>query len=267
MNTAKLDLSDGLTTHVQALSAQQPDAGMLDAAQRKLNTALDEREAKHASRGLFGTRGLAYAGLAAALAIVGVLAPTLFTSQGSAFAAVQARLRDFTTLTMTITQRANGIDLPTIQVWTNRKGDAHTDIGDTTSVIVNQSSGTILTLLHPSHQAMRMTITQPDTTHGSHALDWLKSVQKFKGKATLLPGSKVIDGMPTQGWSLNVSGMHIVLWADRDGVPRAVNIIGDQGSTYSQHIKLSMDTPIDAARFSTELPTGYTLMNGKEDRQ
>ena len=71
--------------------------------------------------------------------------------------------------------------------------------------------------------------------------------------------AREIDGRPTTGWALDVQGMHIVIWADADALPRAVEI-GGNGSQLRQTMHVSMDTPIDPATFSTALPPGYRLM-------
>ncbi|MGH6714861.1 MAG: hypothetical protein ACRER1_01320 [Gammaproteobacteria bacterium] len=260
MNTSKYDLSAALDAHVQALSAQSPDADALDAAQRRLDHALAEEQAKTKKtaqrRRIPAKLTMACAGVAA-LALLGFLLPTLFVNQGVAFAAVQNHLRDFKTLTMTITQRSHGMDMPTIRVWADRKGNAHTDIGDSTTVIVNAGTGTLLVLLHQSHRAMRMPIGAHKAPEETQALSWLKSVRQFQGRAKRLPETRTIDGKTTHGWSLQTAGMHIVLWADNDGVPLAVNV--NNGKTLTQRIQVNLDAPIKAERFSTQVPPGYTL--------
>ncbi len=262
MNASISSLSSSLQAHVRALSARVPGSVAMDAAQRRLDDVVNKGRIKVKRRRITARLSAACAG-AAALGFLVLVLPALFTGQGVAFAAVQKHLRDFKTLTMTVTQSANGAALPTIHVWADRRGDARTDIGTATSVIVNAGSGTMLTLLHGSHQAMRMSIGTRGATQGTPALGWLKSVRQFQGHAERLPGTRMLDGKPTHGWSLRTHGMHIVLWADDDGMPRAVNINGV--TTLTQRIHLSLDTPIDAARFSTEVPAGYTLMQKSRD--
>lgn len=254
MNAPSNPLSATLNDHVQALKAHSPSADVSDAAQTHLESLLDRRARTSIRRLRYGWMGAACAGLAV-LALL--LVPLLGTHEGSAFAAVQKHLRDFTTLSMTITQRANGINLPTIHVLTDRKGNTRTDIGSATSVIVNVDNGTVLTLLHASHKALRFPVGSHRDSDEPKALGWLDSIRQFQGKAERLSESRVIDGRQTHGWSLRTNGMHIVLWADDDGIPHAVDIGGSMNM--KQHMTLEMDMPIDTARLSTQLPPGYTL--------
>lgn len=254
MNT-NTPLSPNLESHVRAMAWQQPDADRVDAAQQHLQARIDRYRPRTRA-----FRGVAWAGAActAVLAMALTLGP-IFTGRGDvqAFAAVQHRLQDFKTLQMTIHQRANGIELPTIRTWADRAGDVRTDIGDSTSVIVNVQQRTVLTLLHAQRKAMRMPLHAGAGDPAEKALGWIDTIRQFKGKARPLSGTRVIDGVVTHGWALDTSGMHIELWADDDSVPRAVDISG--GVNLHQRLKLILDQPIDPARFSTTLPPGYTL--------
>lgn len=256
MNTSNQKLSAALNADVHALNMQVPDKTTLDAAQRRLDDVIANRPATARRRRIGSRLSFVAAGLFA-LAVLGVFLPTVFVNQGVAFAAVQKHLRHFKTMTMTITQRSNGMALPTIHVWTDRKGNTRTTIGDSTSVIVNADTRTMLILLHQSHRAMRMSIGANESPQKEQAFTWLQSVREFQGRAKRLQKTRTIDGQVTHGWSLETGGMHIVLWADNDGVPRAVNV--NDGKTLSQRIKVNVDTPIKAERFSTKLPPGYTL--------
>lgn len=259
MNTSSHKLSASLDADVQALNAQIPDDSVLEAAQRRLEDAIARRPTTASHRRIPVRLSLAVG--VAALVVLGFLLPTLFVNQGVAFAAVQKHLRDFKTLTMTVTQRSNGMDLPTIHVWMDRSGNAHTTIGDSTSVIVNADSGTVLVLQHQSRLAMRMSFVAGKGPQETQAFAWLKSVREFQGRAKRLEGTRTIDGQTTYGWSLETGGMNIVLWVDNDGVPRFVSV--NNGKTLTQRIQVSLNVPIKSERFSTRLPPGYTL--GKED--
>jgi len=254
MNT-NLSLSPNLESHVRAMAGQQPDADRVDAAQQHLQARIDRHRPRRRA-----LRGVAWAGAActAVLALALTLGP-IFTGQGDvqAFAAVQQRLQDFKTLQMTIQQRANGIELPAIRTWTDRAGDVRTDIGDSTTVIVNVQQRTVLTLLHAQHKAMRMPLHADAGNPAEKALGWIDTIRRFKGNARPLAGTRLIDGVVTHGWALDTSGMRIQLWADDDNVPRAVDISG--GMNLHQRLKLVLDQPIDPARFRTTLPSGYTL--------
>lgn len=256
MNTSSHRLSAALDADVRALNAQIPDDSVLEAAQRRLEDAIARSPETKSHRRISAPLSLAAVGVAA-LVVLGFLIPTLFVNQGVAFAEVQKHLRDFKTLTMTVTQRSNGMDLPTIHAWTDRRGNAHTTVGDSTRVIVNADSGTVLVLQHQSRRALRMSFVADKGAQEPQAFAWLKSVREFQGRAKRLKGTRTIDGQTTYGWSLEAGGMHIVLWADNDGVPRFVSV--NNGKTLTERIQVSLDVPIKSERFSTRLPPGYTL--------
>lgn len=260
MNMSSHKLSGALDADVQALIAQIPDEPALDRAQQHLDDVIAGRRAQTRRRRMPARLGFAVVAIVA-LAVLGIFLPTLFVSRSVAFAAVQNHLRDFKTLTMTVAQRSNGMDLPTIRVWADRGGNAHTNVGDSTSVIVNVETGTVLVLLHQSHRAMRVSIGSDKTPQEAQAFAWLKSVREFQGRARLLEQTRTIDAQTTHGWSLQSAGMHIVLWADNDGVPRAVTV--NDGNTLTQRIRVRLNAPIEAERFNTQVPPGYTLV--KED--
>ncbi len=257
MSSESLQLSQSLAEHVAALTAQHPDAAAVTAAQRRLEGILDVQRPRRRRRHALAWAGAGLAG--AVVATVLLVAPTLFGGGGggAAFAAVQKRLRDFQTLAMVITQRAGGLDLPTIRVWADRRGNARTDIGDATSVIVNVDSGKVLTLLHAGHTAMLASLPEQVRPGSGDALNWLQKISAFKGRAAPLPGRRVIDGHTVHGWALDMQGIRVELWADDDDVPRAVDISGSV--SYSQRMRLTIDPPLDPSRFSVMPPPGYTL--------
>lgn len=251
--TTHTPLSPKLASHLRALDEQQPDTDRVDAAQQRLVARVADR---HPRKRL--TRGIAWIGAASAamLVLALTLAPVL-TGHGDAqaFTAVQQKLQNFRTLHMTLTQRANGIALPTIRTWATRDGNMRTDIGGSTSVIINVRQHTMLTLLHAQHMAMRQPLDARADTSTHKVMGWLDTIRRFKGKARSLPGTRRIDGHVTHGWTLDASGMHVEIWADDDNVPRAVDISG--GMHMHQHLNLVLDQPIDPTRFQTSLPPGY----------
>lgn len=245
------NLSPRLHAHIASVRASTPTA-TADAAQRKL----DARLAAAAPR-----RRHWIGWITAAATACMVLAITLLpTSRGIAFDVVQKHLRDFNTLTFVIDQRSQGEQLPGIRVRMNREGDVRTDLGTATSTIVNPRQHTMLTLLHDVHQALQMPVGA--AADGSDRFAWLDAIRDFQGQATRLPGTRVIDGRVTTGWSLETNGMHISLWADAEGLPLAVEI--DGGDTLSQRMHVTLDAPIDPSVFSTRVPPGYHLMGPDE---
>lgn len=245
-------LSPKLSAHLSALNTTPSDAAT-EAAQRKLETRLSNgRPVAVVRRPWFGWVAAAATGcLVLALAM-------LPTSQGIAFATVQKHLRDFNTLSLTIVQRSQGIEMPTIHVRMNRDGDARIDLGTGTTTVVNIGEHRILTLLHEPHMAMQTPLPIGASAGPTDNLGWLDAIRQFQGKATQLPDQQTIDGRPTTGWSMDAEGMHITLWADSDGLPRAIDVNG--GRTLSQRMHVSVDDPMDASVFSTQVPAGYKLM-------
>ncbi|HKR77094.1 MAG TPA: hypothetical protein VJR95_10530 [Rhodanobacter sp.] len=250
-------LSPALTRHLQAL-AGDPPAAALDAAQARLERRLAGARPRRArpARWIGALATTATACLVLAL----VLMPT---SRSVAFDAALRHLRDFHTLALTIEQQSQGMAMPTIHVRMDRTGDARTDIGDTTSVVVNAAEHRVLTLLHGPRMALVTLLPANAKLTPDAALKWLDAIRQFQGNAVELPGQRVIDGRVTHGWQLDVQGMRIVLWADADGVPRAVDV-GD-GHVLSQRVHVTMDPPLDASTFDTAIPAGYREARPDQD--
>jgi hypothetical protein len=246
------ELSPKLSAHLSALDVT-PSEAATDAAQRKLEARLSKTyPVAIVRRPWFGWIAAATTGC---LLLALVMLPA---SQGIAFATVQKHLRDFATLSLTIEQRSQGIAMPIIHVRLNRDGDARSDMGTATTTVVNIGEHRILTLLHDSHMAMQTPLPASAPAPPAGNLSWLDAIRQFQGKATRLPGKRTIDGRLTTGWALDTGGMHITLWADSDGLPRAVDING--GQVLSQRMRVSVDQPMDASVFSTRVPAGYQLM-------
>lgn len=242
-------LSPALASHLQAL-VRDPPTTSLDAAQARLE------------RRLAGTRkpsprpgrwiGALAAGATACLLLVLVMLPT---SRGVAFDAVLKHLRDFRTLDLVIAQQSQGLALPTVHVRMDRAGDARTDIGDATSVVVNAGERRILTLLHGPRMALVTRLPAGAPVRPEDSLKWLDTIRRFQGQARQLPGQRVIDGRVTRGWRLDAEGMRIEIWADAEGLPMAVEV-GD-GKVLSQRIHVTVDPPLAAEVFATTVPAGY----------
>lgn len=242
-------LSPALASHLQAL-VRDPPATSLDAAQAKLERRLAGARKPSPRPGRW--LGALAAGAAACLLLVLAMLPT---SRGVAFDVVMKHLRDFQTLDMVIAQQSQGIALPTLHVRMDRAGDARTDIGGATSVVVNARERRILTLLHEPRMALATVLPPGPAPRPEDALKWLDAIRRFQGEATALPGQRVIDGRVTHGWRLESGGMRIEIWADADGLPLAVDV-GD-GRVLSQRIHVTVDPPLAADVFATAVPAGY----------
>ena len=247
------NLSPNLRAHLSALETDASDRDCAD-AQRKLEQRLARLPPRRARRQWIGWM------TAAASACLVVALVMLPASNGVAFAVVQKHLSDFNTLSLTIEQQSQGIALPTIHVRMDRQGDVRTDVGDATSIVVSPRQRRMLTLLHGPRQAMVMPLDAAANRKLDDNLGWLDAIRRFQGQARPLPGHRVIDGIRTSGWALDTEGLHIELWADAEGLPRAIELNG--GGLYSQHMQVAVDRPIDASVFSVLPPAGYTEMPG-----
>ena len=154
---------------------------------------------------------------------------------------------------MTITQRYNGQPLQTSHSIVDARGVVRTDVGDQLSVIVDAPHGRVLTLLHAPRQAMIATIPK-DKPADDEALSWLDDVRDFKGQATPLPDTRIIDGRTARGWSLQASGTTMELWADADGLPLAMRQLGGGGLKIDY--RFEFDRPIALGLLSSDVPTG-----------
>jgi hypothetical protein len=251
-----MSLSPSLNAHLSALDAA-PSEMAVETAQRKLESRIATMPSATFRRPWIG-----WVAATASACLVLVLA-MLPASRGIAFATVQKHLADFSTLTLLIDQQSQGMTLPGIRVRMNHQGDVRTDVGDASSTIVSPRNHRMLTLLHDSHMAMPLPLDASVHAGPGDNLAWLDAIRRFQGEAKPLAGTKLIDGRRVAGWALDTEGMHIVLWADSDGLPRAVEI--NHGQLLKQHMQVTVDAPIDAAVFSTELPPGYAAMKGDGD--
>ncbi|MEO8985268.1 MAG: hypothetical protein ABI300_06545 [Rhodanobacter sp.] len=247
------ELSPKLSAHLAALNVAPSDAAT-EVAQRRLEARLSRSRQQAVRRPWVGWIAVA---ASACLVVTLVMLPA---SPGVAFAVAQKHLRDFTTLGLTIEQRSQGIAMPMIHVRMNRNGDARTDMGSATTTVVNIREHRILTLLHDSHMAMLTPLPVYATAQPADKLAWLDAIRDFQGKATRLPEQRTIDGRSTTGWAMDSEGMHITLWADSDGLPRAMDIKANGSQLLSQRVHVAVDKPMDDSIFATDVPAGYELV-------
>lgn len=250
------ELSATLAAHVRSTDAVPEDA--IDGAQARLTTRLQQKRkpARAPARAWWAVTATAV------LAIAAIIAMPMLSGGGDAFAAVQAHFRHFDTLSMTITQRYNDKPLQTSHTIVDARGVVRTDVGDQLSVIVDAPRGRVLTLLHTPRQAMVATIPK-NKPAADDALSWLDDVRNFKGQATPLPDTRIIDGRTAHGWTLQVSGATMELWADAEGLPLAMRQLGGGGLEIDY--RFEFDRPIAPGRLSSDVPAGYTPMAPDEE--
>lgn len=250
------ELSPTLAAHVRSTDAVPDDA--IDGAQARLTARLQQqrRPARAPARAWWAVTATAV------LAIAVIVAGPMLSGGGDAFAAVQAHFRHFATLSMTITRRYNGQPLQTSHTVVDARGVVRTDVGDQLSVIVDAPRGRLLTLLHEPRQAMIASIPKNEPV-ADGALSWLDDLRNFKGKATPLPGTRIIDGRAAHGWSLEAGGTTMELWADADDLPLAMRQQGDGGLEIDY--RFEFDRPIAPGLLSSDPPAGYTPVEPDED--
>lgn len=248
------ELPETLAAAVRA-SNEVPEAAV-QAAQARLQVRM--AQARPARRPWLG-RGLALAATASVVALAFLFSP-LLPGGGDAFAATLERFRHFTSLDMRVVQHMNGQLIQTSHIRVDAAGRTRTDVGDQLSVIVDPARGRVLTLLHEPHEALLGVIPVSQATPGQ-GLDWLQALRQFKGKATPIAGSRVIQSQRAQGWSLDAGGQKLQLWANAQGLPLALTMGGASGLTIEY--SFAFDAP--GAVLSSDPPTGYRVMKNLQD--
>ena len=208
------------------------------------------------------TRRWVGAAVSALVLVVAIGVLPLLVGGADAFAAVLERFRNFTTLSMTVTQRLDGKTLQTTRTVVNASGVTRTDIGTQLSIIVDPLHGRMLSLLHDERKA-RLSALPMSNERPNAGLPWLEQLRQFKGKATPLPGSRIIDGQSARGWSLDAGGSTIEIWADADGLPLSMRMRGD--TPLEVDYRFSFNQPITPELLSTDPPAGYKLVAGEDD--
>jgi hypothetical protein len=243
------ELSATLAAHVRSTDAVPDEA--IDHAQAQLAARMQQarRPARAPARAWWAVTATAV------LAIAVMIAGPMLSGGSDAFAAVQAHFQRFNTLSMTITQRYRGKPLQTAHTIVDARGIVRTDVGEQLSVIVDAPRGRVLTLLHLPRQAMIATIPN-NKPAADDALSWLDDLRNFKGQATPLPHTRIIDGRTARGWTLQAGGTTMELWADVNDLPLAMRQQGDGGLEIDY--RFEFDRPIAPGLLSSDPPAGYT---------
>lgn len=240
-------LSPALAEAVQA--AQEVPTAAVDAAQLRLTAALQARPQRQRP----AARRWAMAGLTAMAALVLAIGLPFLSGQGDAFAAVQAHFRQFRTLQMDVVQRHGGEVMQTSRTRVDAAGATRTDIGESLSIVVDPARGRVLTLLHEEKQAVVATITPHVAATGSD-IAWLEKLRRYSGKATPLPEKRAIAGQSAQGWLLDLGGSATELWADADGLPLEMRVLGGRVQI---DYRFAFDVEFAPGVFDSEVPVGY----------
>jgi hypothetical protein len=243
------------------VAAHEPDEAHVQAAQRKLETAIAAhvaRTARAASkmRALAPRRlgGWLVATVSAAVVTVALLWSPLSAPAALAFTTVQQHFRDFRTLRFELDQRMNGQVSMKTRVTLTRAGDVRADVGDDLTVIVNQAERRVLMLQHQARVAVVMPLSA--AAERDDALRWLDDVRDFQGVAEALPEVRTIRGARARGWRLEAGGTPIELWANEDGLPLQMVV----GATESLQLDFAFefDADIPPRTFNVDIPEGYS---------
>lgn len=264
------ELSASLNARVRDMDAAADDPAVdtaADAAQARLLARLQRARLRYertptlapsraASRGWWAVAASVMIALAVSVAV------PMLSGHSDAFAAVQARFRDFNTLSMTITQRFGNRATQTTRTVVDARGVLRTDVGDQLSVIVDAPRGRVMTLLHEPRQAMIAPIPKAAAAR-ENALSWLEELRMFKGEATRLKDTRIIDGRTAYGWRVALPGGAITLWVDDNSLPLAMQQTG--GGELEIDYRFVFDQPIPPGHLSSDLPAGYTPVQPDED--
>ncbi len=260
------ELSASLKARVDSIDTATDSAAVdtaVDAAQARLLARLQNVQKQARAPSCAASRGwwaVAASAMIAAIAI-GIAVPML-SGNSDAFAAVQARFRDFKTLSMTITQRFGDRATQTTRTVVDARGVMRTDVGDQLSVIVDAPRGRVMTLLHEPRQAMIAPIPKAAAAKQG-ALSWLDELRAFKGEATHLKETRIIDGRTAHGWRVNLPGGTMTLWADDNDLPLAMQQTG--GGEVTIDYRFVFDQPIPQGFLSSDPPVGYPQVAQDDD--
>jgi hypothetical protein len=259
------ELSASLKSHVRDVGAAANGPAIdraADAAQIRLIARLRHARAPSQATSRTTSRGWwAFAASAMIALAIGIAVPML-SGNSDAFAAVQARFVEFQTLSMTITQRFGHRATQTSHTVIDDRGVVRTDVGDRLSVIVDAPRGRVMTLLHEPRQAMIAPIPKSAAAKDD-ALSWLDELRAFKGNATRLKETRIIDGRTAHGWRVKLPGGTMTLWADDNDLPLAMQQIG--GGELTIDYRFVFDRPIPPAHLSSDPPAGYTPVQPDEE--
>lgn len=248
MNLHEHELPPRVADHLGAVA--EPAERDVAAAQTRLMRRLTEARAARAPRRWWPALATAAAAMVLALGL------PLLSGGNDAFAAALERFRTFRTLEMRLQHHVDDRLLQQAVVRVNAEGVTRTDVDERMSIIVDPVHGRLLTLMHESRTAMRMTLPATRPATGGE-LDWLEELRRFKGQAEALPQRREIDGQRALGWSLSLQGQRVELWTTADGLPLALSLPGTPGLRIEYRFRF--DLPMDPALFSSEAPAGYRL--------
>lgn len=257
-------LSSALDRHIQALAAARPEHHAVEAAQLRLERRLAGASTGPATATAHTPRAPLWRrwSMAAvtALALVLVVMPLMIGDRTAlAFADVQRHFQHFRTLAMTIEHTGAGELMQHVRVMLDDTGRVRADVSSELSVVVDPDRGRVLMLMHASKSALWLPVVADNMNPAREALSWVEEVRQFKGIASPLTETRLIDGRTAHGWGLSIGGAKLQLWADENGLPLTLGIGQGDGELLGLQLRFRFDEPIAADAFSTDIPSGYTF--------
>jgi outer membrane lipoprotein-sorting protein len=249
-----------LDRKLELFSLEEPPAGAVTEAQRKLEQVLAGAAPRRPKR---RARSWLAAAASAAAAVIAVVLLPLNPTQALAFSDVQKHFRDFQKLRFDMEQRVNGNVIMKSRIAVLANGSVRTEVGDDIVVVVNTQERRVLTLVKGQRVAVVSPLPAPGTKED--AMDWLSEIRDFQGLATPLPDTRIIDGLRAHGWELQLpTGQgKVQLWADDAGLPLEMKV-GEANTAIDTRFRFEFEPALPADSFSTAVPAGYTLQPSED---
>jgi hypothetical protein len=244
-------------TKLELWMNREPRDGLVAQAQESLALALAERGA--GSRGRRARRVGGWTA-AAASAVAAVWISMALTSTSS-FARAQQRLNELQTLTFDIDYEQRETLMMRSHVTMTLAGDYREEMGDIVSVR-NQAQRRNITLIHPARLYLEKEMGDRSPVDGW--IELLNDLRHFDGKEIRLPGSRVIRGLTTAGWQVNVRGKPATLWATEEGQPVELVIQHNENTRLVYRFQEMTPAPAPAWVFDTAVPEGYRRADAEQ---
>lgn len=193
-----------------------------------------------------------------------VLTAVLFGGQqmlpgngGSAFAQVQEWFENFRTMSVVTSIRSGDKEVVNVHVRARADG----------TVRIEQAG--IVNILDPAADAMytlmpgRRYFTQPLNGAAAEpgALEWFEDIRKFRGAATRIDETRVLDGERAEGFRLHIRDTDLTLWAAADS-HRPLLLEGALPGGLDMTSTLHFDVTLDASLF--RVPPDYEPVSGND---
>jgi len=252
-----------LKPYIDAVRDDAPEPGRADAAQRRLMNRLDESSPNRPAN-------VAPWGWATAAALALLVVPLLVMMPGSngslAFAEVQSFFNDFRTMHARLTTSMNGNEIMAMDIVVDGQDRTRIDSGEAFSFIVDPNEQVMLQLFHDAGRAVRVPLDEDGAPEETTGMEWLAEIRDYQGQARLIDETRRIDGAEVFGFRLTERAIDMTLWATESGWPVLLEMnTGHEAAPTTTRIRFDFDRPVDADRFSLDVPSGYEVETRLED--